>query len=706
MRILAIPLMRQFPIALAAVLILAAASPVPAAPMNAPSVPQLNDKTYWFGNTWGGGSGANPVFMQMAVDDFALQGDRIYTICHWDERGSEAGVYTTGGERVMQLAGWHSWGYRGGPAAVADAQFVYLSVGHDPGDGGGKSYAGVARYALDGKPAEWAGAVDKFRLAVNDDHRRMPTGLAVHAGELFVADPSADRIRVYKAADLAPVRDMPFKSPGRIAIGAGADPDLWVIDTAVNAVRRIARTGESRGAAIEDCKKPVALCLDAKAGTLLVADSALDRQQVRAYKAADGSRVANSDFGSPVYAGDKPGVVAPGKFFRITGIRADAEGSLYVSCWDYGGKLYKFDAARKLVWVLKGLEFVSCADADPAEDTSVYSAGRRYVLDYAKPPGAGWTEAAITLDPKTYPNDLRNAREAWIAVRMLRLKNQKIMMGKTQMGAELYFWRFKGEIAVPAALYYPGSAKKGEYPPNHPDGPFLWTDKNGDGDMQADEYAAAPAGSHAAMVDLAGNLWVNTGGWEVAKGKITKIPFAGLNAQGAPSWDPAKATAAPIPVDTGIQHLSKLHYDSANDRMYIAAWTKSHPFPGGGWEQMSVGPVVQRFDAWSTAPKMAWERVVVPPEGLLGKVPKAWSFEADHLFIAYTWKQEQIAVDVYRLDTGARVGRLLPTADIGGVTGWIDMNDAVQSHRRADGTYVVFAEEVWMAKGLYFLWKP
>jgi hypothetical protein len=34
------------------------------------------------------------------------------------------------------------------------------------------------------------------------------------------------------------------------------------------------------------------------------------------------------------------------------------------------------------------------------------------------------------------------------------------------------------------------------------------------------------------------------------------------------------------------------------------------------------------------------------------------------------------------------------------------MNDAVQSHRRADGTYVVFAEEVWMAKGLYFLWKP
>ena len=53
-----------------------------------------------------------------------------------------------------------------------------------------------------------------------------------------------------------------------------------------------------------------------------------------------------------------------------------------------------------------------------------------------------------------------------------------------------------------------------------------------------------------------------------------------------------------------------------------------------------------------------------------------------------------------------RVGRLLPTADLGGVTGWIDMNDAVQSHRRKDGSYLVTCEEVWMAKGLFWLWKP
>jgi hypothetical protein len=60
-----------------------------------------------------------------------------------------------------------------------------------------------------------------------------------------------------------------------------------------------------------------------------------------------------------------------------------------------------------------------------------------------------------------------------------------------------------------------------------------------------------------------------------------------------------------------------------------------------------------------------------------------------------------MALDVIRLSDGKRQGRLLPTADIGGTTGWLDMNDGIQSHRRKDGTYIVFMEEVWMAKGIF-----
>ena len=173
-----------------------------------------------------------------------------------------------------------------------------------------------------------------------------------------------------------------------------------------------------------------------------------------------------------------------------------------------------------------------------------------------------------------------------------------------------------------------------------------------------------------------------------------------------PTWDPKAATSKPIPVETDITVVSKLSYDALNDRLYLGCYTKAHPFPGGGWEQMSTGPVLQRFDAWTTSPKLAWERLLVPPEGLVGNSPKSWSFESEYAFVAYTWKHEQLAVDVWRLSDGVRVGRLLPTADIGGVTGWIDMNDGVQSHRRKDGSYLVTCEEVWMAKGLFWLWKP
>jgi hypothetical protein len=142
--------------------------------------------------------------------------------------------------------------------------------------------------------------------------------------------------------------------------------------------------------------------------------------------------------------------------------------------------------------------------------------------------------------------------------------------------------------------------------------------------------------------------------------------------------------------------------------MYIGAWTTDHPFPGGGWEQMNCGAVLLRFDHWSSQPTLAWRTSIIPPEGMvaISKAPKAWSFQTDYAFIAYTWQSQCEAVDVYRLSDGKRMGRLLPTAEIGDTTGWIDMNDAVQSHRRADGTYVVFIEEDSMAKGLYWLWKP
>ncbi len=831
----------------------------------------LNTQTWWFGNTLPGGPQAASRWMMQSLDDFTVHGGRVYGVTLWDERGGETAIYTTDGAFYRAPGGWHSWGYRGGPAVATDDKYVYYAMGHDPGDGGGQDYGGVARYTLDGDPAGWPDATNGHRLVVNPDHTQMPRGLAVTDGELFVADPHADAIQVYTTADLTHARMLPVPDAGRIAVDAGPGHALWVIDTAAKTVRKIGRDGKALGPVITDCLEPTALCIDAKSGDLLVADNALMRKQIRRYH-ADGKHVAGGDFGAPIYAGDTPGRVAPGRFYAITGLATDAAGNLYVGGWEYGAKLHKFDAAHQELWTLKGLEFVSCADADPADDTSIYSPGHRYVLDYAQQPGGNWREAAVTLDPHKYPDDPRLHVDAWLAMRMYRLGGQKLMLGKPQMHPALFWWRFDGEIAVPTAMYYPEGIthrerpatnfsarwtgflqprvsgkhrivahcaggvtvwldgkklfdawdKRGaddydadvaltagvrvplkveycqhtgdchlslrwqepggaetvipasaffrapgalsglkaaffpgtnlddppegdgglaeapeaahaaqaaatrvdaqldyplftgprfqapppDWPPHHPDGPFLWIDANGDGEMQADEYHAAPAGCQATMVDPTGDLWTNTGGWAAGKGQITRLPFAGLNHAGAPTWNMDKVTATPIPANTGIQYLSKLTYDPTHDRMVIGAWTTEHPFTGGGWEQMSVGPAIQCFDHWSTTPTLSWE---TDKNGILPDSPskqqKAWSLEGDYLFCAYTRKFDQLAVDVYRTADGAYLGMLLPTAEIGS-TGWIDMNDAVQTRRRADGTYVIFVEEVWMAKGVYFLWKP
>lgn len=208
-------------------------------------------------------------------------------------------------------------------------------------------------------------------------------------------------------------------------------------------------------------------------------------------------------------------------------------------------------------------------------------------------------------------------------------------------------------------------------------------------------------------VDTAGNIWLNLHDWAAEKGTIARLAFTGMDQRGVPTWKTTPDLERPIPRGSDIRHLSKMHYDAAQDRMYLGVWTSAHPYPGGGWEQMEAGAELQRFDRWTTSPRLAWKTSLVPPEGVvIRNSPKAWSFEADYAFLGSTWRRDQMAVDVIRLSDGQRQGRLLPTADIGGATGGLDMNDGIQSHRRQDGTYVIFLEEHAMAKGVFFQWRP
>ena len=677
-------------------------------------VPQLNTQTHWYGNTWGGGSGPNAAWFQQTVEDLAVADGRIYAIAGWDEHCGEASIYSTDGAKltVPEAGGdwpaqFHSWGYSGGPTVTTSGTHVFYSMGQN-GEAKQGKYSGVARYTRDGKAAGWKGALGNNRLKINDDPAAKPKGLAVRGDELFVSDPAGKRIAVFGLEDLAPRREISFAGAGRMVVDATPEHGLWVIDTGRKCVVRVGADGTPLGQTISDCLLPVALAIDPRQGDLLVADGAPERQCIRRY--ASGTwKCVGKDLGGPVWAGPKPGLAGPARFYGLRGIACDQAGNLYVADYAFGAKVSKFDPAGKELWIRKGLEFVTCADADPGEENSLYSAEHRYVMDLTKPPGESWREVSLTVDPLRYPQDPRLKSDANLAVRMFRREGQRLMMGKAQMGSTVWFWRFDGEIAVPAGGWWPAGAQ-GAWPPGAPAGAFIWSDTNGDGAMQTAEYTSVPAAwfsGSSASVDAELGLLCTTGTWDAGKGSILHIPAAALTKAGAPTWDVAKLVSTPIPTTTGILNVSKLTYDPLNDRMYLGCFTTAHPFPGGGWEQMNTGPVLQRLDHWSTpTPTLAWERLLTPPEGIVNGNPKAWSFEQDYAFVAYSWKHEQLAVDVWRLSDGVRIGRLLPTAEIGGVTGWIDMNDAVQSHRRNDGSYLICAEEVWMAKGLVWNWKP
>ena len=191
-----------------------------AADVDVATAPHLAERTYWFGNSFAGGKGDAARWMMQGVDDLAVAGDRVYPIVGWDERGGETNVYSTDGAHITTPEGWHGWGWRGGAAVAVDEQYVYYAVGHDPADGGGEDFAGIARYTRAGRPAPFAGAKSGHRLAVNDRHAQMPPGVAVQGGELFVVDPEVGRIVVYATADLRQVREFPCAHARRIAIDA------------------------------------------------------------------------------------------------------------------------------------------------------------------------------------------------------------------------------------------------------------------------------------------------------------------------------------------------------------------------------------------------------------------------------------------------------------------------------------------------------
>ncbi|HEV8200959.1 MAG TPA: PA14 domain-containing protein [Candidatus Polarisedimenticolia bacterium] len=476
--------------------------------------PQLNlsGKTWWLGNTWGGGIYGTPYKeVPVMIDDVYVEASgTTYTVSGADEGGRETAIYTSAGDQVGDLGDLFTDGRWGGDSIVADANYAYITMTQEhsgaTGPPIGTTWYCVRRYNKTGANpfktggAAWTGGAgwDQSMLVVNTTQSEKPQegnrlkGLAIYNGELFVSDPANNRIKVYNTASLGSVDSNGIHQPARWFAVAAAPGELaidnvkqylWVIKKQVGTtpgkVMCYKRSGQTC-ADITSVTNPIDVAWNPGVSRLMVADGDPVNQVLFYQVTTSGSTLFDSaktlGTSGGIYAGTR-GLVDPAglKFNGLSGIGADSAGNVYVSTigWNAnvstmftvgaGTMLQKFNTSKVLQWNRHGLEFVDCADADPDNPTQVYTKDGRYDIDYTQAaPGLGWTHKAYTVDRVTYPDDPRLQTEVTApdlnshTAAIYRVEGQKVMTVRGMHGRfPMAIWRFSPanpEIAVPAAI--------------------------------------------------------------------------------------------------------------------------------------------------------------------------------------------------------------------------------------------------------------
>lgn len=699
----------------------------------------LPARVSWVGNSFNGKDG----WVLQDVEDICVTPDgTLFTNVGWDEAGGNVQEYREG--RLVRVAGHtHGWGYEGGQAVAANARYVFIAQGVDNEGGGlkgsswpakGLVWSGVSRRLREDirKPAAFPGGRGKEGdvlpgafLPVVEVVAGMKQGsirgLAASNGELFISCPHDGVVRVYDAETMKAVRSWKVERPDKVCL----DPQgrLWVAQRPTEAggdwtIRRYTAGGKElpqlvrpgRGVVVGD------LCAD-RQGRLLVADEGID-QDVKIFEGLDGSPRRAGTFG------ERGGILAPPagrfgdrRFNRPRGVGVDDAGNLYVassgsSALETGGGgstvLECYGPEGGLKWRRLGLNFIDCADLDPAADTDLYTKEERFALDYTREAGQEWAYRAYTVNKFKYPDDPRLhiwSANAWLK----RLQGQRVLFVSDMTGEFLQVYRFRpetdGEIAVPCGLFGRRRARQqGDWPPHQPEkGAWIWRDKSGDGRMDAGEFeAAGPEGGGHLVPDEAGNLWQAHGA------AIRCVPFKGLDSHGVPEWEPSRTRTWPRPAE--FDEVRRLRFLPGRD-VLLAGGNKGQD-KNQHWKPM--GPVLCRYDGWAGGkPTLRW-RVVLPfargSKGHESAEPISFDVAGDYVFVAYTRGLAEDGVKwayvkVYRLEDGQPVGFLSSEKELGEI-GLLDIVESVRAVRRQDGEYGVFLEDDYKAKVVLFRWRP
>ncbi|WP_233856545.1 hypothetical protein [Paraburkholderia sp. HD33-4] len=701
---------------------------------------QLNYTTSWIGNSFGFGDGK---WMQQDIQAISVGANgTVYTNSPWDESGSEIAAYRAG-DKLAVAGSTHGWGAAGGDAVAVNQTYLYaaMSIGNESNALVGADYPpanqtwyGITRRTLANLAtgAPFSGGIGNSANATKNSFVAVETvttgteasirGLAATDSELYVADTYGNRIVVYDAQSMQPLRSWSVASPARIAIDT--DSTLWIISgfgTGNLSIKHFRADGTALAGplALPAGTVPTDITVT-PSGQLLVADNGVAQQILVFNKGAGGQMQAGASIGTrngifhPVR-----GVPGDTRFNGITGIGVDAAGNLYVAQNGEGPRApgsasvgqgavlesYVY-GTRVLNWRLYGLTFVDSGAFDPATPASIYTGSKRFTLDYRQPVGHEWSYAAFTLDRFDYPDDpaFHEPRGVRGEPMVRRFDGRRFLYTLDPGAHYLNVYRFDaahGEIAIPSGMLAQNPLP-GTWPAAQPTyGEWLWRDSNGNGAVDASEISGNPStgstvGDGFWWVDDPGNVWLAT-----PLSGVREMPLQGLDSAGNPiyTYASAKMFAMPAP----FTRLARLVYVAATDTMYLSGFTSAIPWDSTHWKE--AGPVLARYDNWSRGNSTPTYTIALPwntqsdPQTTTVGVAVA----GNYIFVAELYTDR---VDVYDARNGTAVGYMTPGASVGGTSGWVDVYLGISAVRRDNGEYVVLVEDDARAKLLMYRWTP
>ena len=697
--------------------------------------------TSWFGNSLPGGSASIPQVVATISWEPGPDGGRLLTNSIWDEAGQEAALFDARGRLLGRLDDTHGWLRLGGLAITSGAGHLYMAMEQAhmdlPGYPAEKDtiWYCVRRYNEDGTPAPVPGGDGhdgSFRIvsrARNGADRRI-RGLAwsAAAGRLYASDTVGDAIRIYDA-DLEDLGAFPARPPIPRPRALGVDPrdgSLWAVSGPADEAKVLHYGADGRKMPEEISPagwRPEGIAVDPE-GRIWVADDGPD-QQVKTF-GPDGKPAGTLGVKGGIYSG-VPGETGPLKLAGPLGVAVDGAGNVYVAAGaGTGTELRKFGPGGSPLFAKYGLEFIDAADADPATDgADVFTKIHHYRMDYAKPAGEEWTYAGLTLDRFAYPEDIRlhphAVKTGGVMVR--RRDGRRFMFLAPVHGAPFGIYRFDGEIAIPCGVLAPDWRRPSSWPSGLPKGytRWIWIDRDGNGRMDdPNEYEpdSPPVGhTYGWYVDDNLDIWMASEGARAGQPDVRRYRA---------SLDPNRPEACPVydRADVDDFHRGKefdpegeilgvlrARYVSATDTMYLGAYTKTHPKDPNSPEFGMVGREILRYDDWTgrdpaRSPRSLRWRATLPydPAGISKNVihgAKSMAVAGDRVYAIMGDTKEIL---VYDARTGEPMpGKAMePGPEVAGRSGFIDVLNGINAFRRADGEYLVFAEEDGQAKGLLY----